>query len=225
MTGTTLTGRTAFLACALSLHATIAAAQDRWVDRIELGYSTSTNNNSGGLGGGSIGGSALIGRELSHWLALGLEVGYYQVRKEQTVTQVACSAPGVPGSVECTSVRDDKNRWIQAGATLLMSPNRGTWRPWGSAGLGAWFAKGSNTIDVSSNTTGASEPGYPTGSSSTAFALGLSLGAGLDWSPGDGPWSVGAGARVHLLEGGNSFGDYGGDRVVTFMLGGRYAWR
>jgi hypothetical protein len=189
------------LAALLMVQARVGLAQSRWVDRIELGYSTSTNNNSDGLGGGSIGGSAFVGRELNHWLALGLEVGYYQVRDETTVTPVGCASPSQPGALECASEREDKNRWIQTGATLLMSPTQGTWRPHASVGLGAWFAKGRNTIDIIEDATGQSEPGFPTSSSSTAFALGLSLGAGLDWSPGNGSWSVGAGARIHLLEG------------------------
>jgi opacity protein-like surface antigen len=185
----------------------VAQAQSGWTGRLEAGYATSTNNTSSGLGGGSFGGSAFVGRELNHWLALGAELGFYRVRDETTVTAVGCNSPGTPGALECTSVRDDQNRWIQTGVTLLMSPTRGTWRPHASVGLGAWFAKGTNTIDIVVNATGESEPGFPTSSSSDAFALGASLGAGLDWSPGDGPWSVGLGGRIHLLEGGNSFGD------------------
>jgi hypothetical protein len=206
-----------------ALLTSTAAAQSRWVVAAQAGYAASTENDAGGLGGGSFAGSVFIGRELGRLFVLGIEGGYYQVRKERRITPVDCF-PSTPGSLGCTSDRRDKSRWIQPAVALRVGPNAGEFRPYGLVGLGGYSGEGQSDIDVTSNTTGQSELNYPSFSTITSRALGASLGGGLDWAPNDGPWSLGVSARLHWLVGGTNTGEYGGSKFVTLMGGAGYRW-
>jgi hypothetical protein len=54
-------------------------------------------------------------------------------------------------------------------------------------------------------------------------ALGASLGGGVDWSPGNGRWSLGGALRMHGLIG-ISDGEGYQDLFVTLLAGVGYRW-
>ncbi len=200
-----------------------AAAQDRWVASADGGYAVSTGNTASFPGGGSFTGQLFVGRTFGRLVTLGIEGSYAEVRHEQAVTVIDCFSTA-PGAVTCTSDRRDQARWISPSALLRVGRWTGTWRPVAIASLGAYWGKGTADIDVVNNETGESEPNYPSHSEITSFAFGASIGAGLDWAPGNGPWALGVVTRFHWLIGGTNDGEFGGDKFFTLTGGVRYSW-
>ncbi len=216
--------RAMFLAGLATVMLTGAAgAQDRWIASADGGYAASTGNTAGFPGGGSFTGPAFIGRTLGRLVTLGVEGSYAQVRDEHSVTTIDCFSTA-PATATCTSDRRDKSRWISPSALLRFGPVTGTWRPVGLLSLGGYWGKGITDMDVVNNETGQSEPNFPSHSEITSFAFGASIGAGIDWAPGNGPWSFGVSSRFHWLEGGTNEGEFGGDRFFVVTGGIRYNW-
>ena len=207
-----------------SLMASTAQAQGSWVGSIQGGYSVSTSTAETFPAGGSFGSSAFIGRQLSPLFTLGIEGGFFGVENTTTVSRVDCPPPSVQGSLDCDETDLAELDWIQLGATARIGKNDGTWRPYGTLGLGTYFGTRDTEESFANSNTGV-PIGIPLNQTVNRTALGGSIGGGLDWVPNDrSSWSVGISARIHYLVGGDENGEFGGDTFVTLLAGVGYRW-
>jgi hypothetical protein len=177
------------LLAALLLTAAPLAAQQRWLIGAGAGYATQLDQGSFDHGSLSLQGSVL--RPISRTFALGLDAGWSRHdRLHQHVEGEDFG--GVLVNRDWDRVDD---AW-HVGPVLRWTPSRGTLSPFMEAGVGVYGLHEANTYRTVRQDNGQLVPEFSRSDRRTALAPGVTLGAGLDYFPGNGPLGLSVAARL-----------------------------
>lgn len=177
------------LVAVLLLTATPLAAQQRWFIGAAAGYATQLDQGSFDHGSLSFQGSVL--RPIGRTFALGLDAGWS--RHDRLHQHVEGEDFGGVLVVRDWDRVDDA--W-HVGPVLRWTPSRGPLSPFMEAGIGVYALHEANTYRTVRQDNGRLVPEFSRSDDRTALAPGVSLGAGLDYFPGNGRLGLSIATRL-----------------------------
>lgn len=185
-------------ALAAAAASPLSGQEGRWVLAPQAGYSTALEAGIDGPGGGPAL-ALFVGRRLGSTLVLGVQGGWHRDADGEVAFRTVCPAP-LPATDDCSNVSDRRRNTWEGTLVLRASRFTGTWRPTGQVGLGLYRVEERRDYRIEEVANpGTPLPGTAFRDETSTTGAGAHLGAGLEYAPNAGAFSVGLGGRLHGL--------------------------